>query len=70
MKKKAPGESRIGHQIIKQLPDNIIEYIAVIFNASLATGYFPKKLNQPSLNSYQKRVKTYLTPKITDQLPY
>lgn len=45
MKKKAPGESKIGYQIIKQLPINIINSLASIFNASLASGYFPKKLN-------------------------
>ena len=58
MKKKAPGESRIGHQVIKQLPDNILEYILVIFNASLASGYFPKNLNLQSLSYSPKKVKT------------
>ena len=43
MKKKAPGESKIRYQIIKHLPENIINYLAQIFNASLASGYFPKK---------------------------
>ena len=49
MKKKAPGESNIGYQIIKQLPDNIIECMSKIFNASLASGYFPKQFKSAIL---------------------
>ena len=54
MKKKAPGESRIGYQIIKQLPDNIINYLASIFNASLASGYFPKRFKSAILKLFAK----------------
>ena len=62
MKKKAPGESRIGHQIIKQLPDNIIEYIATIFNACLASGYFPKKFKSAILKLLPKEGKDITNP--------
>ena len=62
MKKKAPGESKIGHQIIKQLPDNIIEYIANIFNASLAAGYFPKKIKSAILKLIPKEGKDATIP--------
>ena len=62
MKKKAPGESKIGHQIIKQLPDNIIEYIANIFNASLAAGYFPKKFKSAILKLIPKEGKDATIP--------
>ena len=57
MKKKAPGESKIGHQIIKKLPDNIIQYILVIFNASLASGYFPRKFKSAILKLLPKEGK-------------
>ena len=62
MKKKAPGESKIGHQIIKQLPDNIIEYILNIFNASLACGYFPKKFKSAILKLIPKEGKDATLP--------
>ena len=62
MKKKAPGESNIGYQIIKQLPDNIIEYIANIFNASLASGYFPKKFKSAILKLIPKDGKDATIP--------
>ena len=62
MKKKAPGESKIGYQIIKQLPDNIIEYIANIFNASLASGYFPKKFKSAILKLIPKEGKDATIP--------
>ena len=62
MKKKAPGESKIGYQIIKQLPNNIIEYIANIFNASLASGYFPKKFKSAILILLPKEGKDTTLP--------
>ena len=62
MKRKAPGESKIGHQIIKQLPENIIEYILVIFNASLASGYFPKKFKSAILKLLPKDGKDITLP--------
>ena len=57
MKKKAPGESKIGYQIIKQLPLNIINSLASIFNASLASGYFPKKIKSAILKLLPKEGK-------------
>ena len=62
MKKKAPGESKIGHQIIKQLPDNIIEYIQNIYNASLACGYFPKLFKSAILKLIPKEGKDATLP--------
>ena len=62
MKKKAPGESKIGYQIIKQLPDNIIDYIAKIFNASLSSGYFPKKFKSAILKLIPKEGKDITNP--------
>ena len=62
MKKKAPGESKIGYQIIKKLPDNIIEYIANIFNACLASGYFPKKFKSAILILIPKEGKDATVP--------
>ena len=53
MKKKAPGESKIGYQIIK----HIINYLAQIFNASLASGYFPKKFKSAILKLLPKEGK-------------
>ncbi|CAL4123847.1 unnamed protein product, partial [Meganyctiphanes norvegica] len=64
MKKKAPGESKIGHQIIKKLPDNIIEHILVIFNASLASAYFPKKIKSAILKPLPKDGKDVTLPQI------
>ena len=62
MKKKAPGESKIGHQIIKQLPDNIIECIQNIYNASLACGYFPKIFKSAILRLIPKEGKDATLP--------
>ena len=62
MKKKAPGESKIGHQIIKQLPDNIIEYIQNIFNASLCCGYFPRMFKSAILKLIPKEGKDATLP--------
>lgn len=41
-KKKAPGDSNIGHEILKKLPPQTIEAITYLYNTQLATGYFPK----------------------------
>ena len=62
MKKKAPGESKIGYQIIKQLPENIIVYITNIFNASLASGYFPKQFKSAILKLIPKVGKDATIP--------
>ena len=62
MKKKAPGESKIGYQIIKQLPENIIDYLASIFNASLASGYFPKRFKSAILKLLPKEGKDPVFP--------
>ena len=62
MKKKAPGESNIGYQIIKQLPDNIIECMSKIFNASLASGYFPKQFKSAILKLLPKDGKDATLP--------
>ena len=62
MKKKALGESNIGYQIIKQLPDNIIEYMSKIFNASLASGYFPKQFKSAILKLLPKDGKDATLP--------
>ena len=62
MKKKAPGESKIGYQIIKQLPVNIISYLASVFNASLASGYFPKKIKSAILILLPKEGKDPVFP--------
>ena len=62
MKKKAPGESQIGHQIIKQLPINIIEYITDVFNACLASGYFPKIFKTAILKLIPKEGKDNTNP--------
>ena len=62
MKKKAPGESKIGYQIIKQLPANILEYILAVFNASLASGYFPKQFKSAILKLLPKEGKDATLP--------
>ena len=62
MKKKAPGESKIGYQIIKQLLENIIVYITNIFNASLASGYFPKQFKSAILKLIPKEGKDATIP--------
>ena len=62
MKKKAPGETQIGHQIIKQLPNNILIYITDIFNACLASGYFPKMFKSAILKLIPKDGKDNTNP--------
>ena len=62
MKKRAPGESKIGHQIIKHLPENICEYILAVFNASIASGYFPKLFKSAILKLIPKEGKNTTMP--------
>ena len=70
MKKKAPGKSKIGYQIIKQLPDNILEYIFIVFNASLASGYFPKQFKSAILKLLRRKEKIPHYIRTTDLLPF
>ena len=62
MKNNAPGETKIGYKIIKQLIDNIIGYIANFINASLASGYFPKKFKSAILKLIPKEGKDATIP--------
>ena len=48
-KNKAPGPSKINKPIIQQLPPNMLQRLASIFNASLASGHFPDKFKQATL---------------------
>ncbi|KAK4327634.1 hypothetical protein Pmani_001907 [Petrolisthes manimaculis] len=52
--KKAPGATGIGYRLVHNLPDKTIEAITTLFNACLATGYFP--------DAYKKATAT-LIPK-------
>ena len=42
LKKKAPGESGIGQEMIKNLPRHFREQLLYLYNATLASGYMPK----------------------------
>ena len=42
LKIKATGSSGIGTEVLKKLPPNIINIFKQLYNASIATGYFPK----------------------------
>ena len=44
LKRKAPGGSRIGRDVVKHLPNSILLIMISLYNASLATGYFPVPL--------------------------
>ena len=39
--RKAPGSSRIGREAIRHFPDSLLTAMTILYNASLATGYFP-----------------------------
>ena len=41
VKRKAPGNSAIGKELVSHLPAPTIEAITHLYNASLASGYFP-----------------------------
>lgn len=53
-KRRAPGPARITWAIARHLPINIIKSLTAIYNASLASGYFPTAF---------KTVTTILIPK-------
>lgn len=42
-KNSTPGESNINKTILKNVPDNALKILQVIFNHSLSIGYFPDK---------------------------
>ena len=54
LRKKAPGTSRIGREVIRHLPNNVLLTLQNLFNASLAMGYMPLPL---------KKAKVILIPK-------
>ena len=41
IKKKSPGESGIGKELIKHLPSHFLKQIRYLYNANLASGYMP-----------------------------
>ena len=62
IKKKAPGDSGIGHQIIIHLPPQTIQAITYLFNTQLATGYFPQKFKSATAVMIPKPNKNHTDP--------
>ena len=53
----APGPSGITWPVVKNLPSPIISSLTAIFNASLASGYFPKAFKTSNIILIQKSDK-------------
>ena len=61
-KKRAPGDSGIGHQILHNIPDQTIQAITYLFNTQLATGYFPKPFKSATAVMIPKPNKNHTDP--------
>ena len=61
-KKKAPGDSQIGHQILHNIPDQTIQAITYLFNTQLATGYFPTHFKAATAVMIPKPNKNHTDP--------
>ena len=57
LKKKAPGETRINHLMLKQLPNSMIEALVSIFNLALSMGYYLDWFKKAILKFIQKDEK-------------
>ena len=44
LKRKAPGSSQIGRDVMRHIPDPVLTVVTNLYNAMLATGYFPAPL--------------------------
>ena len=62
VKKRTPGDSQIGHQIINNLPDTTIDTITYLYNTQLATGYFPKLFKSATAVMIPKPNKNHKDP--------
>lgn len=60
--KKAPGASGITHHMVRHLPPNIINIFSHLFNASLASGYFPLTFKSSSVKFIPKKGKLHTDP--------
>ena len=67
MKNNAPGHSQISKLIITKLPETALDLLTTIFNLTLSTGYFPKKIKTAKLILLPKPGKTGKNP--TDYRP-
>ncbi len=61
-KKKAPGDTNIGHQILKNLPHETIVAITYLYNTQIATGYFPKHFKTATAVMIPKPGKNHTDP--------
>ena len=63
LKSNAAGQSGITSLVLKHLPSKTITYITHLFNASLATGHFPKPLKHGQIFLIKKPNKDHTNPK-------
>nr|P21328.1 RecName: Full=RNA-directed DNA polymerase from mobile element jockey; AltName: Full=Reverse transcriptase [Drosophila melanogaster]AAA28675.1 ORF2, reverse transcriptase (put.); putative [Drosophila melanogaster] len=56
--KKAPGEDLLDNRTIRLLPDQALQFLALIFNSVLDVGYFPKAWKSASIIMIHKTGKT------------
>ena len=61
--RKAPGSSQIGRDALRHLPDNLLRAFTHLFNASLASGYYPLHFNTALVNLIPKPKKDLTDPK-------
>ena len=61
--RKAPGSSQIGRDSLIHLPDNLIKALTDLYNASLASGYFPSSFKTALVALIPKPQKDLTDPK-------
>ena len=62
LRRKAPGGTQIGREVIRHLPDSVLRTVTGLFNASLATGYFPVQLKKAIIILIPKPGKDHTDP--------
>lgn len=55
--KKAPGIDGIANVMLKRLPESVMQYLANIFNACFALGYFPERFKFAKVKPLPKNGK-------------
>ena len=61
--RKAPGSSQIGKDVLLHFPDNLINAITNLYNASLSIGYFPSSFKTAIVALIPKPNKDLTDPK-------
>ena len=61
-KRRCPGPSGLTHHVLRRLPDNVIQALTELYNASLACGYFPRPFKTANIRLLPKPQKSTTDP--------